>query len=109
MQLLLARPPFERLRRPRVRGEERLDRELGDRDVRGRAERRGRGDERKLVAVDENPQGDRDRARLEVRDVARLAAGIPGELLVQGEQRRVAADDRLAAEPGAAVRAPLAE
>src|SRR3954453_5255613 len=92
-----------------VGGEERLDRELGDRDVGGRAERRRGADERELLAVDAQPQRYRDRAGLEARRGARLAAGIRRELLVEREERRVAAHDRLAAEAVEQVRAPLAE
>src|SRR3954463_12459553 len=101
-----------------VGGEERLDCQLGDRGVDGRPGARAGGgrpelrrgaDERELLAVDAQPERYRDRAGLEVRRVARLAAGIRRERLVEREERRVAAHDRLAAEAVEQVRAPLAE
>ena len=76
--------------RPLVGREERLDRELGQRDVERGAERRDRGEERQLAAVGAG-------AAARQSSAARLvgsASGGPGsrQLLEQRGQRRVAGD-----------------
>src|SRR3954451_2454795 len=59
----------QRARRALVRGEERLDGELGDGHVGRGAERRRGADEGELVLPEAQAQRDGDRTALEVRDV----------------------------------------
>ena len=62
--LLLLAPGSQEARRRLVRGEERLDRELGHRDLDGGAEARDGADEGELLALRPQPQRHRDLARL---------------------------------------------
>ena len=62
-----AEAPVQRRGRRRVGGQERLDRELGERDVERGAERRDHRDERELAVVGAQPHRDRDRTRALVR------------------------------------------
>ena len=107
----LGHEPPHRLRRRRVGREERLDRQLGQRDVRRGPERRHRAQEgqdrrrRRAAAAARRP---RRRPGLP-RHARRRAAGQRRELVEERGQRGVAGRDDLAAEAVEQVRPPLRE